>query len=101
MGYNSFKIFALLRLCVRQSGKAERSEKWRAAFTSGRLGIKAGEEIPLYDPKSWDRARDHFPAMDKPEEAAASEVYRFYQAASLNRHYVLRELLPEHELVVI
>jgi len=48
MGY-SFKTFALLRLCVRQNGKAERSEKWRTAFTKGQLGIKPGEEIPHYE----------------------------------------------------
>jgi len=84
-----------------QNGKTERSEKWRTAFTSGRLGIQAGEEIPHYDPEPWDKQRDHFPAMDKPEKAAASNVYHFYQAASLHRHYVLRELLPKHELVVV
>lgn len=84
-----------------QNGKAERSEEWRTAFTSGRLGIKPGEEIPHYDTERWDKQRDHFPAMDKPDEAAASEVYHFYQAASLHRHYVLRELLPKHELVAI
>ena len=74
-----------------QSGKAERSEKWRIAFANGQIGIQAGEGIPHYDPKP----------LDKPEEAASSEVYHFYQAASLHRHYVLRELLPKHELVVI
>ena len=58
-----------------QNGKAERSEKWRTAFTNGELGIKPGEEIPYYDPEPWDKQRDHFPALDKPEEAAASEVY--------------------------
>ncbi|MDO9566757.1 MAG: hypothetical protein Q7J15_08465 [Candidatus Desulfaltia sp.] len=47
------------------------------------------------------KRRDHFLALDKPEEATASEVYHFYQAASLHRHYILRELLPKHELVVL
>jgi len=84
-----------------QNGKAERSEKWRTAFTKGQLGIQPGEEIPHYDPEPWDKQRDHFPAMDKPEKAVASEVYHFYQAASLHRHYVLRDLFPKHELVVV
>ena len=84
-----------------QNGKAERSEKWRTAFTKGQLGIQAGEEMPHYDSEPWDKQRDHFPAMDKPEKAAASTVYHFYQVASLYWHYTLRELLPEHELVVI
>jgi len=84
-----------------QHGKAERSEEWRSAFAGGELGIPAGEEIPYYDPGPWDKQRDNFPALDKPEEVATSEVYHFYQAASLHRHYVLRELLPKHGLVVI
>ena len=84
-----------------QNGKAERSEKWRTAFSKGELGIKPGEEIPLYDPESWDKQRNHFPALDKPDEAATSEVYHFYQAASLHRHYTLRELLPKHNLIVV
>jgi len=84
-----------------QHGKRKRSEQWRSAFAGGELGIPAGEEIPYYDPAPWDRQRDRFPAMEKPNEVAASEVYHFYQAASLHRHYVLRELLPKHGLVVI
>ena len=84
-----------------QNGKAERSEKWRTAFTKGQLEIQAGEGMPHYDPEPWDKQRDHFPAMDKPEKAAASNVYHFYQADSLHRHYILRELLPKHELIVI
>jgi hypothetical protein len=84
-----------------QHGKAKRSEQWRAAFATGELGIPAGEEIPHYDPASWDKQREKFSGMDKPDEIAASEVYHFYQAASLHRYYVLRELLPKHGLVVI
>ncbi len=84
-----------------QNGKAERSEKWRTAFVRGELGIKPGERIPHYDPEPWDKQMNHFPDMDKPEKAAASEVYHFYQASSLHRHYLLRELLPKYELVVV
>lgn len=84
-----------------QNGKAERSEKWRTVFAKGELGIKPGEEIPLYDPAPWDKQRSHFPAMDKPGKAAATHVYHFYQAASLHRHTLLRELLPKHNLIVV
>jgi hypothetical protein len=84
-----------------QHGKVERSEVWRTAFAKGELELPAGEEIPYYDPASWDKQRDRFPALDTPDDVAGTEVYHFYQAASLHRHYVLRELLPEHGLVVI
>nr|WP_304511876.1 DUF6765 family protein [Desulfobacula sp.] len=84
-----------------QDGKTQRSEKWRTAFTKGELGIKPGEEIPLYDPALWDKQRNHFPGLDKPQKVAASNIYHFYQAASLHRHYLLRELLPKHNLIVV
>ena len=32
--------------------------------------------------------------------ALKSNLYRFYQAASLHRQFVLRELLPDNHLVV-
>ena len=76
-----------------QNGKAERSEKWRTAFTKGQLGPLTFDFCLLTSGFS--------PAMDKPEKAAASNVYHFYQAASLHRHYTLRELLPKHKLIVI
>ena len=84
-----------------QDGKTQRSEKWRTAFAKGELGIKPGEEIPLYDPAPWDKQRNHFPALDNPEKAAASNIYHFYQAASLHQHTLLRELLPKHNLLVV
>ncbi|MBW1673393.1 MAG: hypothetical protein JRJ45_07055 [Deltaproteobacteria bacterium] len=84
-----------------QHGKSERSEKWRDTFSKGELGIRSGEEIPHYDPKTWDKQRDNFATLDKPRDAVKKNIYRFYQAASLHRHYMLRELLPKHNLVVI
>jgi hypothetical protein len=84
-----------------QNGKTQRSQKWRTAFVKGELGIKPGEKIPLYDPAPWDKQRNHFPALDKPQKVAASNIYHFYQAASLHQHYLLRELLPKHNLLVV
>lgn len=84
-----------------QGGKKQRSQKWRTAFAKGELGIKPGEKIPLYDPLPWDKQRTHFPSLDKPAKAAATHIYHFYQAASLHRHTLLRELLPKHKLIVV
>lgn len=92
------KIMDLLSF---QHGKSERSEKWREAFNNGELGIQGGEEIPHYDPKTWDKQRTNFPSLDQPNEVVKISVYRFYQAASLHRRYVLRELFPKHSLVVV
>ena len=84
-----------------QEGKSDRSEAWRTAFSQGNLGIPAGEEIPYYAPKIWDKQRDNFIAVDRPGDVAEQELYRFNQAASLHKHFVLRELFPEHKLIVI
>jgi len=84
-----------------QKGKSDRCEAWRSAFHRGNLGIPNSEEIPRYDPKIWDKQREDFDSMDHPEDAAEQEVYRFYQAASFHQHLVLRELFPEHKLMVI
>jgi hypothetical protein len=84
-----------------QSGKSERSEEWRKAFNKGELGIPRGEEIPHYAPEIWHKQRDNFVALEQPRDAANQEVYRFYQAASFHRHYVLRELFPKNGLVVV
>lgn len=84
-----------------QNGKSKRSEEWRMAFTRGELGIPAGEEIPHYESKAWNKQREKFAALDQPKDVAEQEVYRFYQAADLHLHYVLRELFPGNGLIVI
>lgn len=81
-----------------EEGKTGRSAAWIQAVKDGKL--YAGEEIPPYDQKSWDRARDGFPGLEDEARAVEYPVYRFFQAASLHRHYVLRELLPANRLVV-
>jgi hypothetical protein len=90
--------------CIREilafeEGKPKRSQAWNKAVKAGRL--YSGEKIPPYDAKAWDDARDGFPGLKTTKETATYPVYRFYQAASLHQHYVLRELLPENGLVVV
>ena len=57
-----------------QHGKLERSKKWRDTFSKGELGIRAGEEIPYYDPKTWDKQRDNFATLDKPRDAVKKHL---------------------------
>ncbi len=84
-----------------QHGKNERSQNWRRAFFNGELGLPDGEEIPPYDPREWDRKRDHFASLTQPESIADEPVYRFHQAAGLHRHYVLKEFFPDQSLIVV
>ena len=87
-------------LLLTQADKAGRVAAWRDAARSGALFGEAGEEIPDYEGKDWnarweglDGGEDYGAAMD-------THVWRFYQAASLHRTYVLRDLLPKHGLIV-
>ncbi|MDJ0805289.1 MAG: hypothetical protein QNJ78_00500 [Gammaproteobacteria bacterium] len=82
-----------------QGKKEERIKQWLSAARRGKLSPR-GYEIPRYAPENWlfesaemDNSKDSEVALD-------SNLYRFYQAASMHRYYVLRELLPKHDLVV-
>jgi hypothetical protein len=81
--------------------KEERCEAWREAYHLGELGLPAGQQIPHYQETLWTEQKDRFASMPNPGMANQLEVYRFYQAASFHQHYVLRELLPKHGLIVV
>ncbi|OCH68584.1 DUF6765 family protein [Vibrio splendidus] len=75
----------------------ERSLKWQGEAQSGDL-FNFSEDIPEY--RDWNEG---FEALEtgNSEEAMVHPIYRYYQAASYHRWYVLRELLPEHGLMVV
>lgn len=92
----------LADLLLQQDGTRERSAMWQEGFSQGKLHPSLnGEEIPAYDRKDWEDQRDAFADLSNIQDVCQSDVYRFYQAASLHRHYVLRELLPAHGIVVV
>ncbi|RTZ18259.1 hypothetical protein EJ063_05585 [Vibrio aquaticus] len=74
----------------------ERIAKWKHEAQYGEL-FNIAEDIPEY--RDWN---DGFEALRHGSSAEAMEhpIYRFYQAASYHRWYVLRELLPQHGLMV-
>ena len=87
-------------ILLTQADKAKRIAAWRDAARSGALFGEAGEATPDYEGEDWnaqweglDGGEDYRAALDLP-------VWRFYQAASLHRTYVLRDLLPKHGLIV-
>ncbi len=83
-----------------QGDKEARIEAGQAAAREGSVFGEPGEEIPAYEGVSWN---DQWAALDEQESyqvAVDTPVWRFYQAASLHRTYVLRDLLPKHGLIV-
>ena len=97
-----FEVIAphVLKVLRVQGKKDERIAAWQAAARSGEIFGAAGEIIPEYEGGIWneqwgelDDKEDYRAAMDSP-------IWRFYQAASLHRTYMLRDLLPKHGLIV-
>ena len=82
-----------------QGKKEDRINQWRTAAKSGRLGPKKFQ-IPTYDPETWMREGADMNSREDSKAALGSNLYRFYQAASLHRQFVLRKLLPDFNLVV-
>lgn len=80
--------------------KKERSKAWIKALKNGELSGKK-EKLPIYDANKWENERDNFPNLTNSKEGAKLNVYKFYQAASYHKHYVLRELLPKHGIIVL
>jgi hypothetical protein len=81
-----------------QGSREERIDAWRRASWNGRLGKRF--RIVSYHPELWREEAEDLSGSRHSESALIANIYRFYQAASLHRQFVLRELLPGHGLVV-
>jgi len=87
-------------ILLTQEKKDGRIEAWNEAAQSGDLFATGAEAIPPYDESDWHKQRDDLNDTEDSSIALSSPVYRFYQAASVHRLHVLRNLLPSHGLVV-
>jgi len=87
------KIDNILRL---QGAKEQRINAWEDAAKKGDL-LNLPEKIPTY--KDWNQGFQNLKESDS-QQVMEHPIYGFYQAASYHRWYVLRELLPEHGLMV-
>ncbi len=85
-----------------QTGTTERIKLWLTAIASAQLFTpsRMDRELLEYDQKRWDNQRDGFRARRDPRKITGKSVFHFYQAASLHRHYVLRELLPKAGIIL-
>jgi hypothetical protein len=76
-----------------------RINAWKGAANSGRLFANGAEEIPDYDGSVWHSQRESLANENDSEVAISEPIYHFYQAASIHRTYILRDLLPDNNLV--
>jgi hypothetical protein len=79
----------------------ERSAGWKRALAEGAITGRDGESIPDYDPSAWRFQLASLSSLDRPAGALNVPAYRFQEAAAMHRHFVLRELLPKHGIVLI
>lgn len=80
-----------------QGNKETRIKTWQESCSFGHI-FKKPEPIPEYE--NWNTGLEHFNENTQPKEMLDLSSYRFYQAASYHRWYILRELLPKHDLLV-
>ena len=83
-----------------QANKETRCEAWRRAAGTGAIFGGDGEEIPDYDGQAWNARWRELDGSEHSPDVLAEPIWLFYQAAAVHRTYVLRDLLPQHGLVV-
>jgi hypothetical protein len=83
-----------------QAAKQDRIEAWKQAAAEGEIFATGPESIPDYDLNSWDKQRENLAQTKNSEATIDQDIYKFFQAASVFRQYVLRILLPPKGLVV-
>lgn len=85
----------LVKLISFQGKLNDRNEKWKKAALEGKL-FKGSEAIPDYEDfkdkikEIIDKKRIYYKKHDN--------VYKFYQAASFHRNYILKELFPKYKI---
>ncbi|WP_135081076.1 DUF6765 family protein [Terasakiella sp. SH-1] len=83
-------------------GKKQRIAAWKDALQTGTLYGRA-EDLPDYTGEAWideldqlKAGRQTFPSSEMRDK----DVFHYFQAARHHRSFILRELLPDHGLIV-
>lgn len=77
----------------------DREDAWKSAAKAGDLFVKS-EPIPPYLGLQWTDGLENLRKSKNSNTALLEPIFLFFQAAAVHRTYVLRDLLPEHGLVV-
>ncbi|WP_421903182.1 DUF6765 family protein [Maridesulfovibrio sp.] len=76
-----------------------RINRWKKAVAEDNI-LGAHEVIPEYLGDEWLKEKSRLHGQKLSQSVKEKDVYQFYQAASYHRHYILRNLLPENNLIV-
>jgi len=83
-----------------EADKKGRINAWRRAARSGKLFQPGSEKIPAYDGNAWHNQKDNLRRKSDSKNTESLTIYQYYQAASIHRNFVLRDLLPSKGLIV-
>jgi hypothetical protein len=75
--------------------EADQKGRIKAWDDSGLIG-----DCPVYKPETWEREKTMFSKNTVSENGISTSSYRFHQAATFHRYYVLKDLLPAHGIAV-
>lgn len=80
--------------------KHQRSGFWQFAMAQGVFLEGRQEEIPPYKGQMWKNSCEELASCPDCALITEMDIFKFYQAASIHRTYVLQELLPAHDISV-
>jgi len=98
-GFESFREAFKSVLEVRETDRDRRCELWRSAAMSGDL-FGEPEEIPRYEGELWQESLNDLSGSTDSRLALQTPAFQFLRAAAIYRTYVLRNLLPSHNLIL-
>jgi len=77
-----------------------RSDLWKNAIINAELFPSEANEALHYDHEKWEQQKQNFHLLPSSALGKELDVYKFHQAATYHRYYVLKDLLPQHGIVV-
>ena len=79
-----------------QGDKQQRIDQWLQFIKE-----QYDEGTVSYSHEDWELQKgEAFDQLNSSTAGIATDIYRFYQAATYHRYYVLKDLLPEHGIMV-
>ena len=83
--------------------KQQRCQNWLDAIGTGDLFKLDDGELDniIYQGDAWTKQKDDFKGFENSADIAQTDVYKFFQAAIYHRWYILKDLLPEHGIIVL
>ena len=81
--------------------KHQRSGFWQVAMEQKNLLKGRSEEIPPYQGKMWKNRYEELATCPDCTLVTELDVFTFYQAVALHKNYVLYDLLPAHDILVV